>query len=50
LTVTSTSPASAVPNSSITHCGTFCAQIAMRSPGANRLLSARAVRRHSWWN
>jgi hypothetical protein len=46
-TVTSTMPAIAAPNSSITHSGMFWAQTAMRSPGLKRLSSARAVRRAS---
>ena len=45
LTVTSTRPAMAAPNSIITHSGMLGAQIATRSPGWKRDLSARAVRR-----
>ena len=44
LTVTSTMPAIAAPNSSITHSGRFCAHTAIRSPGLKRVSSARAVR------
>ena len=46
LTVTSTSPAMAAPNSIITHSGRFCAHTATRSPGLKRVVSARAVRWH----
>ena len=44
LTVTSTTPAIAAPNSIITHSGRFWAQTATRSPGWKRRRRARAVR------
>ena len=47
LTVTSTSPASAQPNSSITHSGRLADHTATRSPGWKRVRNARAVRRDS---
>ncbi len=43
LTVTSTSPASAAPNSRTTHSGRFGDHTATRSPGENRDSSARAT-------
>ena len=50
LTVTSTRPANAAPNSIMIHSGMFGAQTATRSPGSNRFNSACAVRTEAEYN